>query len=95
MESRSDGEWSEIFFCNPSSAQKGTRRLAKLMTIVSTLFYSCNMVVAELLFDQISIAAFVFLKHILPYFANIAVPLLVIVTQDDIRSEAMVGWTSK
>ena len=64
------------------------------MTILSTLFYSINMVVAELLFDQISIAAFVFLKHILPYFANIAVPLLVIVTQDDIRSEAMVGWTS-
>ena len=65
-----------------------------MMTIISTLFYSVNMVVAELLFDQISIAAFVFLKHILPYFANIAVPLLVIVTQDDIRSEAMVGWTS-
>ena len=64
------------------------------MTILSTLFYSINMVVAELLFDQISIAAFVFLKHILPYFANIAVPLLVIVTQDDIRSEAMVGRTS-
>ena len=64
------------------------------MTIVSTLFYSINMVVAELLFDQISIAAFVFLKHILPYLANIAVPLLVIVTQDDIRSEALVGWTS-
>ena len=64
------------------------------MTILSTLFYSVNMVVAELLFDQISIAAFVFLKHILPYFANIAVPLLVIVTQDDIRSEAMVSWTS-
>ena len=64
------------------------------MTILSTLFYSINMVVAELLFDQISIAAFVFLKHILPYFANIAVPLLVIVTQDDIRSEAMVSWTS-
>ena len=85
----------ETFFCNPSSAQKGTRRLARLMTIISTLFYSVNMVVAELLFDQISIAAFVFLKHILPYFANIAVPLLVIITQDDIRSEAMVGWTSK
>ena len=65
-----------------------------MMTILSTLFYSVNMVVAELLFDQISIAAFVFLKHILPYFANIAVPLLVIVTQDDIRSEAMVSWTS-
>ena len=64
------------------------------MTIVSTLFYSVNMVAAELLFDHISIAAFVFLKHILPYFANIAVPLLVIVTQDDIRSEAMVSWTS-
>ena len=64
------------------------------MTITSTLFYSLNMVVAELLFDQISIAAFVFLKHILPYFANIAVPLLVIATQDDIRGEAMVGWTS-
>ena len=63
------------------------------MTIVSTLFYSVNMVAAELLFDHISIAAFVFLKHILPYFANIAVPLLVIVTQDDIRSKAMVGWT--
>ena len=64
-----------------------------LMTIVSTLFYSVNMVVAELLFDHISIAAFVFLKHILPYFANIAVPILVIVTQDDIRGEAKVGWT--
>lgn len=64
-----------------------------LMTVVSTLFYSVNMVVAELLFDHISIAAFVFLKHILPYFANIAVPILVIVTQDDIRGEAKVGWT--
>ena len=61
------------------------------MTIVSTLFYSVNMVVAELLFDHISIVAFVILKHILPYLANIAVPLLVIATQEDIRREAMVG----
>ena len=60
------------------------------MTIFSTLFYLMNMVVAELLFDHISIAVFVTLKHILPYLVNIAVPVLVLATQDDIRSEAQV-----
>ena len=49
-----------------------------------------NMVVAELLFDHSSIAVFVTLKHILPYLVNIAVPVLVLATQDDIRSEAQV-----
>ena len=61
-----------------------------MMTVLSTLFYLMNMVVAELLFDHISIAVFVTLKHILPYLVNIAVPVLVLVTQDDIRSEAQV-----
>ena len=71
-------------------SQRSTRRLANLMTVLSTLFYLLNMVVAELLFDHISIAVFVTLKHILPYLVNIAVPVLVLVTQDDIRSEAQV-----
>ena len=66
-------------------SQRSTQRLANLMTIFSTLFYLMNMVVAELLFDHISIAVFVTLKHILPYLVNIAVPVLVLVTQDDIR----------
>ena len=70
--------------------QRSTRRLANMMTVLSTLFYLMNMVVAELLFDHISIAVFVTLKHILPYLVNIAVPVLVLVTQDDIRSEAQV-----
>ena len=61
-----------------------------MMTVLSPLFYLMNMVVAELLFDHISIAVFVTLKHILPYLVNIAVPVLVLVTQDDIRSEAQV-----
>ena len=71
-------------------SQRSTQRLANLMTVLSTLFYLMNMVVAELLFDHISIAVFVTLKHILPYLVNIAVPVLVLATQDDIRSEAQV-----
>ena len=54
------------------------------------LSYTLGMLVAELLCDSVSVATFVFLKHILPYTVTISVPLAILATLEDVREETKV-----
>ena len=63
------------------------------MTVLFVLFYSLNMVVAEVVLDSVSLATFIFLKHLLPSLVTILIPLAILYLQQDIRDEAKVFLT--
>ena len=71
------------------------KQLANTMTVLFVLFYSLNMVVAEVVLDSVSVGTFIFLKHLLPSLVTILGPLAILYLQQDIREEAKVPVHNK
>ena len=65
------------------------------LTFFFVFFYSLNLLVAELLFEQISIFSFILIKHVIGNLFPVIFPFLVLTTLKDVKDEAAIVFKSK
>ena len=65
------------------------------ITIIFLVFYSLNLVLAEFLFDYLSLFHFVLLKHVISNFSSVLIPVAAIIQCGRLRREIRKVYRSK